>query len=235
MIGAEQPRIESGGAVGFQIRGHLADPRGGGAVDAGQHGPVQHRGEHGAGRGQGHEHDRGRHKGRACRYAPAPRPSSTHRHQSTISAGISPSVPHNVCRARYARGPSVVSASRAAAGAGPQGAQSRADRALGAGGQRSRRDHRVDDDVGRAHRWRPRLRQCDPARGAHPGTDRRPVRAVSAASSRYNSGQGGQALGRTSGDGPLRFRTAVRRQRILRHSRRRSLRIRGRRACWPCG
>jgi hypothetical protein len=69
----------------------FADPRGGGAIESGQHGAVKHGGEYGAGGGEGDEYHRGRHQGRARRYAPVPRPSSTHRHQSTIRAGISPS------------------------------------------------------------------------------------------------------------------------------------------------
>ena len=44
--------VEPGRTVGFEVRGDVADARGCGAVDAGQHGPVQHRGEYRACRGR---------------------------------------------------------------------------------------------------------------------------------------------------------------------------------------
>ena len=124
----------------------------------------------------------------------------------------------------------MVSAPRAAAGADPPGALARADRTLGAGGQRCRRGHRVHDDARRSHRRRSRLRQCDPARGADAGARRRSRRAVPAAPVGHQAGKGGQAVGRAVGDGPVRVRTSLRRQWILRVRRRGDLRIRGRRA-----
>jgi hypothetical protein len=229
LVGRQQSGVKARRTVGFQGRRDVAHPGGGGAVDPGEHGPVEHRGKHCARRGQRHEHHRGRHKGRACRYTPAPRPSSTHQDQSTITAGLSPSLPHNVCRAGYASGQPVVPASRAAAGADPTGAQACPDRALCSGGQRCRRDHRVDDDAGRAHRRRSPLRHRDSAGTADAGSHRRPRRVGSVAPDWNGAGHGKQAVGRAIGDGALRARTAVRRQRLLRNrgSRDRRLRRRG--------